>query len=167
MIGKGLMRQHYLKKKKNYSNLNMEHITDTDSIHGKRVCKDFEIKNLGEYHDLYLKSDTLLLADIFENFSKKVKLKIHHLDSVKFLSAPGLTWQPALRKTGVKLGLLTPIDMLLMVEKDIRGGICHAVHQYVKANRKYMKYYRKNKGSSYLKCWDVNNLYGYIYRKRV
>ena len=167
MIGKGLMRQHYLKKKKNYSNLNMEHITDTDSIHGKRVCKDFEIKNLGEYHDLYLKSDTLLLADVFENFSKKVKLKIHHLDPVKFLSAPGLTWQPALRKTGVKLGLLTPIDMLLMVEKDIRGGICHAVHQYVKANRKYMKDYHKNKESSYLKCWDVNNLYGCICRKRV
>ena len=104
---------------------------------------------------------------MFSKTSAKKCLKIHHLDPVKFLSAPGLAWQAALRKTGVKLGLLTHIDMLLMVEKDIRGGICHAVHQYVKANRKYMKDYHKNKESSYLKCWDVNNLCGCICRKRV
>ena len=74
---------------------------------------------------------------MFSKTSEKKCLEIHHLDPVKFLSAPGLAWQPALRKTGVKVGLLTHIDMLLMVEKD-RRGICHAVHQYVKANRKYM-----------------------------
>ena len=159
MIGKGLMRQHYLKKKKNYSNLNMEHITDTDSIHGKRVCKDFEIKNLGEYHDLYLKSDVLLLADVFETLKKC--LKFYELDPAKFISAPGLAWQAALKKTKVKLDLLTDIDMLLMVEKGIRGGICHSIYQYAKANNKYMKDYDKNKESSYLKYWDVNNLYGW------
>ena len=88
MIGKSLMKQHYLKKKNFY--LNMEEITDADYMHGKRVCKDFEIKNLGEYRDLYLKSDTLLLADVFENF-RKMGLKIFQLDPAKFLSAPGLT----------------------------------------------------------------------------
>ena len=75
MNGKSLMKHHCLKKKKFYSNLNMEVITNSDYLHTKRVCKDFEIKNLGEYHDLYLKSDTLFLADIFENV-KKMCLKI-------------------------------------------------------------------------------------------
>ena len=73
----------------------MEGITDADYMHAKRVCKDFEIKNLGEYHDLYLKSDTLLLADVFENF-RKMCLKIYRLDPAKFLSASGLAWQAAL-----------------------------------------------------------------------
>ena len=71
-------------------------------MHGKRVCKDFEIKSLSEYHDLYLKNDILLLADVFKN-SRKMCLKIYHLDPLKFLSAPGLTWQAALKKTEAKL----------------------------------------------------------------
>ena len=75
-------------------------------------------------------------------------------------SAQGLTWQAALKETKVKLDLLTDIDMLLMIEKGIRGGICHAIHQYGKANNKSMKNYNKNKESSYVKYWDVNNLYG-------
>ena len=67
----------------------MEDITDADYMQGKRVCKDFEIKNLGEYHDLYLKSNTLILADLFKTF-RKMCLKIYQLDPAKFLSAPGL-----------------------------------------------------------------------------
>ena len=81
--------------------------------------------------------------------------------SSKFFSAPGLAWQAALKKTEVKLELLTDIDMLLMVEKDIRGRICHAIHQYAKVNEKYIKDYDKNRKSSYLKYWDINNLYGW------
>ena len=73
------MKQHYLKKI-----LNMEDITDADYMHAKRVCKEFKIKNIGEYHDLYLKSDILLLSDVFKNF-KKMCLKIYNLDFVKFL----------------------------------------------------------------------------------
>ena len=118
-------------------------------MHAKRVFKDFEIKRLGKYHDFYFKSDTLLLADVFKNF-RKMCLKIYHLGPVKILSAPGLVWQAALEKTEVKLELLTDIDMLLMVEKGIRGAICHAVHRYAKANNKYMRDYDKNKESSYL-----------------
>ena len=78
-----------------------------------------------------------------------------------FLSAPGLAWQTCLKKTVVKLELLTNIDMLLMVEKSIRGGICHAIHRYTTANDKYMKNYDKNIESSYLMYLDTNNLYGW------
>ena len=81
---------------------------------------------MGEYHDFYLKSDTLLLANVFENF-RKMRLKIYQLDPVKFLSAPGLTWQTVSKKAEVKLELLTDIDMLVMVQKDIRGGICNII----------------------------------------
>ena len=82
-------------------------------MHAKKVCKDFEIKNLSEYHDLYVKSDALLLTDVFENF-RKMFLKIYHLDPVKFVSAPGIAWQADLKMTEVKLELLTDIDVLLV-----------------------------------------------------
>ena len=75
-------------KEELYGNLNMEDITHADYMHAKRVCKHFEIKNSGEYHDLYLKSDTLPLADAFENFRK-----IYHLGLVKFLSRSVITWR--------------------------------------------------------------------------
>ena len=94
----------------------MEDITDADYSHTKRVCKDFEIENLEEYHDFYLQSNTLLLADVFENL-RNMFLKIYKLNHGKFLSAPGLAWQAALKITKIKLDLLTDINMLLMVEK--------------------------------------------------
>ena len=125
-------------KEEFYSNLNMEYITDTDYMHAERVCKDFEIKHLGEYHDFHLKNDKLLLAVVFENF-RNMSLKIYHLDPATFLLSPGLAWQAALKKTKVKLELLTDIDKLLFVENEIRGGICHAVHQCTKFNSIYMK----------------------------
>ena len=78
-----------------------------------------------------------------------------------FLSAPRLVWQAALNMTKVKLDLLTDINVLLMVEKGIRGEICHSIYRYTKTNNKYMKDYDKNKESSYLQYWDVNNLYGW------
>ena len=121
-----------------YSHLNMEDYTDADYTHPKRVCKDFETKNLGEYHDLYVQSNTLLLIDVSENF-RNMCLKIYELNPVKFLSAPGLAWQAALKKTKIKLYFLTDIDILLMVEKGIRGGICHSIYRYAKANNKYLK----------------------------
>ena len=90
------------------------------------VFKKFNINNLGEYHDLYVRSDTLLLADIFKNFRQSC-LKNYELDPAHFVSLPGLAWRACLRKTNVELELLTDYDMLLMVEEGIRGGICHAV----------------------------------------
>ena len=86
-------------------------------------------------------------------------LQIYRLDPGKLILAPGLAWQAALKKTKIKLNLLTDIGMLLTVEKGIRGRICHSVYQYAKPHKKYMKDFDKNKESSYIQYWDVNNLY--------
>ena len=127
----------------------MKDIADVDYMHAKRICKDFQMKNLGEYLDLHLNSDTLFLANVFEKF-RKMCLKIYHLDPAKFLSAPGLAWKPALVNTKVKLWLLTDIGLLLVIEKRVRGGICHTIHRYAKANNKYIKDCDKNKEYLYL-----------------
>ena len=110
-----------------YSYSNMEYITDGDYAHAKIICKNFEIRILGEYHYLYFQSDALLLPDVFENF-RNMCVKIYKLDPANFFSAPGLAQQAALKKTKLKLDLLTATDMLLMVEKGIRGGICHSIY---------------------------------------
>ena len=120
----------------------------------------FKIKNLGECHDLYVQSDQLLLADVYES-SRNMCLEKYQLHSVYFTSAPGLAWQACLKKAGVELELSTDIDMLLMIEKGARGGICHATYRYAKANNKYMKNYNKNIESSYIQFLDANNLYGW------
>ena len=107
-----------------------------------------------------MQSDTLLLADVFESF-RNTCLKVYELDPAHFLSLPGLAWQACLKKTNVKLELLTDYDMLLMVEEGIRGGICHSIQRYAKANNKYMKNYDENEKSSYIQYLDANNLYGW------
>ena len=142
-----------------YNNLTLEDTTKTDYAHANNIFKKFNINNLGEYHNLYVRSDTLLLADIFENFRQSC-LKNYELDPAHFVSLPGLAWQACLKKTNVKLELLTDYDMLLMIEERIRGGICHAMQRYAKANNKYMKGYDKRKKSSYIQYLDANNLYG-------
>ena len=124
------------------------------------MFKRFKLKNLGEYHDLYVQSDTLLLANVFENFRNKC-LKVYELDPAHFLSLPGLARQACLKKTSVKLELLTDYDMLLVVEEGIRGRICHAIHRHAKANNKYMKSYDKNEESSYIQYLKANNLYSW------
>ena len=105
-----------------YSNVNLENISDKDYVHTQKVWEVFETKIRHEYHDLYVKSDALLLVDVFENF-RNVCLEIYELDHVYFVSAPGLAWQDCLKKTEVKLELVTDYDMLLMIEKEIRGGV--------------------------------------------
>ena len=139
------------------SSLNMEDSTDVDYRYTKRVFKNLNNKNLGDYHDLHVKSDTLLLADVFENFRNKC-IELYELDPAHFLFAPGLAWEAYLKKT--KLEFSTNVDMLLMVERGIRRGICHAIHRNAKANNQYMKYYDKNKESS-IQYLDANNLFGW------
>ena len=127
---------------------------------GKQVFKEIKLKHLGDYHDLYVQSDTLLLADVFKNF-RNTCIKVYELDPAHFLSSPGLAWQACLKKTKVKLELLTNVDMLLIVEKGIRGGICHAIYRYAKANNKHIKNYNKDKEESFLQYLDANNFYGW------
>ena len=114
-----------------------------------------KIKKL-EYYDLHLKRDTLTMNKVFENL-RKICFEIYKRDQAKCLSVPELARQTAL----VELELLTDIDVLLMVKKGIRGGICHSINRNAKVNNKYMKNCNKNKESSYLKYWDVNNPYGW------
>ena len=149
-----------------FSSLYMGDIIDVDYNHAKRVYKEFNNKNIGNYHDLHVQSDTLLLADVFENFRNKC-IEIYELDPSHFLSAPRLAWQAWLKKIEVKLVLLTNVDMLLMVEKRIRRGMCHTIHRYAKANNKYMENYDKNKESSYIQYSDANNLYGWAASKKL
>ena len=132
-----------------YSNLNMENIDGIDYRHGNNVFKRFKLENLADYYDLYVESGTLLLADVFENF-RDMCIKEYELDPAHFLSLPGLAWQACLKKTNIELELLTDYDMLLMVEEAIRGGTCHSIHRYAKANNKYMKNYNNNEESPYI-----------------
>ena len=154
-----------------YSNLNMEDISDIDYRHANDVFKVFKLENLGNYHDLYVQSDTLLLADVFNNF-RDMCLKEYELDPPHFLSLPGLAWlclkknTLCLKKTNIELELLTDYDMLLMVEEGITGGICHSIHRYAKANNKYMKNYNNNEEPSYIQYLDANNLYGWAMSKK-
>ena len=149
-----------------YSELNKEDITEEEYTHAQKVWDTFNIKNLGEYHDLYVQSDTSLLADVFENFRDKF-IETYKLDPAHFLSAPGLAWRACLKKTEVELELLTDNDMLLMLEDGIRGGMCQATYRYVKANNKYMKNHDKNKESSYSQYLDANNLYGWAMSQKL
>ena len=149
-----------------YSNLNMEDSDDIDYRHGNNVFNKFKLNNLGDYHDLYVQSDTLLLAGVFENF-RDMCLKEYELDPAHFLSLPGLAWQECLKKTNIELELLTDYDMLLMAGEGIRGGICHSMHRYAKANNKYMKNYNNNEESSYIQYLDANNLYGWAMSKKL
>ena len=110
--------------------------------------------------------DTLLFEDVFEKLRDKC-LEIYGLDPSNFLSAPGLAWKPCLKKTEVKLELLTEIHMLLMIEEGIRGGMCQSTHRYAKANNKYMKNYDKSIKSSYLMYLDANNLYGWAMSQKL
>ena len=147
-------------KEEFYSKLNDEDISDEDYQHAILVWNTFGCKTIKDYHDLYLKSDVLLLADVFENFRKTC---IHHykLDPAHYYTSPGLAWDACLKTTGQHLELLSDYDMLMMFEKGIRGGITHISKRYAEANNKYMKDYDSSKESSYIQYLDANNLYGW------
>ena len=147
-------------KAKFYSKLNMNEVSDKDYEHARKVWKEFEIKNMGEYHDLYLLTDTILLANVFESF-RNVCMENYGLDPGHFYTAPGLAWKACLKKTEIVLELLQDMDMLLMFERGIRGGITQAVHRYASPNNPYMEEYDKDKETNYLQYLDANNLYGW------
>ena len=143
-----------------HSNLNMSGISKYDYEHAQKVWKELDMKNVGEYHDLYLKTDVFLPSNVFEKFRNDC-LESHKLDPAHFYTTPGLAWQACLKKTGVKLELLTDPDMLLMFERGIKGGITQAVHRYAKANNKYMGHqFDPRANFIHLLYLDANNLYG-------
>ena len=144
-----------------YSKLNMMGVREEDYEHANRVWKEFGLKDLGEYHDLYLKTDVILLANVFEAF-RKVCIKNYGLDPAHFYTAPGLAWKACLKKTRIRLELLLDPDMLLMFEREIRGGITQSVNRWAKANNPYMgPEFILDKPTRYLQYLDANNLYGW------
>ena len=149
-----------------YSLLTDDEISVSEYAHAQKVWETFGIENMGQYHDLYLKSDVLLLADIFENFREQY-LHTYGLDPAHYVSLPSSSWDAMLKMTGVRLDSLSDVDMLNFIEKGMRGGISTITHRYALANNKFMKNYDPQKESSYIPYLDANNLYGWAMSQKL
>ena len=149
-----------------YSLLTNEEISESEYAHAQKVWETFGIENMGQYHDLYLKSDALLLADIFQNF-REINLTNSGLDPAHYVSSPGLSWDAMLKMTNVKLDLISDVDTQNFIEKGMRGGISTITHRHALANNKYMKNYYPEKESSYISYLDANNLYGWAMSQKL
>ncbi|XP_050065307.1 uncharacterized protein LOC126554264 [Aphis gossypii] len=143
-----------------YSTLTETGIKDNEFEHAKEVWDHFDCKTLGDYSDLYLKIDVLLLADVFENF-RDLCMSAYNLDAAHYFTAPGLSFDAMLKFTGQKLQLLHDYDMLLMFENGIRGGLVQASKRYAKANNVKTPGYNETKDKSWIIYQDCNNLYGW------
>ncbi len=148
-----------------YNDLKKEHISEEEYQHVQHVWTTFNCTNLQDYLEVYLLTDVLLLADIFENFREQ-SLTHYELDPAHFVSTPSLSWLSMLKKTEVELELLCDIDMYLMLEQNIRGGICHVGKRYARANNPYMIgsgdkewEYDPQQETSYITYYDQNSLY--------
>ena len=178
---------YLLEKEAFYSSLTLTSISDADYNHAQNVWKMFNMETMGDYHDLYLKTDVLLLADCFENFSETC-IQNYDLDPAHYYTTPGLSWESALKMTEVQLELLGDMDMHLMIEKGnlcftnktiklilqtpsvifffflfalgVRGGVNTITTRYYRANNKYLSWYDPNKKMVYMMDLDANNLYG-------
>lgn len=143
-----------------YSSLTREEISDDDYKHAQRVWDKFKCKTLGDYHDIYLRTDVLLLADVFETF-RDTSMNYYKLDPVHYITAPGMAWDALLKKTKVQLELLTDIDMHLFVEKGLRGGISMVSKRLATSNNPLCPGYNSEQVRKWIGYLDANNLYGW------
>ncbi|XP_018378151.1 PREDICTED: uncharacterized protein LOC108770891 [Trachymyrmex cornetzi] len=144
-----------------YSSLTDETASDDDYQHATNVWRRFCVETLGDYSDLYLKTDVLLLADVFENF-RDTCIESYGLDPAYYYTLPGYTLDAMLKYTGIRFELLTDIDMVMFVERGVRGGLSQCSHRYAQANNKYnASSYDPSEPSTYLMYFDMNNLYGW------
>ena len=142
-----------------YSKLRDKDISEDDYKHAKKVWETFNMKTMRDYLNLYLQSDVLLLADVFENF-RDVCQTNYGLDPAWYYTAPGLAWDAMLKLTKIELEMIIDIDMLIMIDKGVRGGISQISNRYAKANNPYMKEYDPKMVTNYIQYLDANNLYG-------
>ena len=147
-------------REKFYNKLMDEHLSEDDYAHAKKVWDHFGLRTLGWYHAIYLMTDVLPLADVFEHF-RDTCLKYYSLDPCHYFRAPGLSWDACVRQSNVKLELLTDVEQHLMIEKGIRGGISTITHRYSVGNNKYLSSYDSSKESRHIVYLDANNLYGW------
>ena len=149
-------------KNKFFSSLEIEGISEKDYEKAKNIWNIFKIKTLGEYHELYLKTDVLLLllCDIFEKFINAC-LNYYGLDPCHYFSSPGLSWDAMLKITKIELELISDVNMHLFIEKGMRGGISYIAKRHSRANNKYMKDYDITKENTFIMYFDANNLYGW------
>ncbi|GFW54844.1 uncharacterized protein TNCV_2654831 [Trichonephila clavipes] len=147
-----------------YNKLNEEAISVEDYNHACKVFNEFHLNNLGEYCDLYVKTDVLLLTDLFENF-RKICMQTYKLDPCWYFTTPALSWDAMLLHTKVAIELFTDYDMLLFIEKGVRGGISQCCNRYAIANNRYMSNFNPDDEIKYLMYLDANNLYGYAMSK--
>ncbi len=148
-----------LPKEAFYSQLNGSGISDKDYDHAKKVWNTFNCKTMRDYHDLYLRTDTLLPADIMTKFRKTCK-KAYGLDALHYYTSPGLAWDAMLKYRGIKLDLISDPDMYMMIEKGFRGGISTVMKRHAESNHKYLGNYDKSKASKFIEYLDANNVYG-------
>ena len=147
-------------KEQFYSRLTEEGITNDDYTKAKQIWKHFDIKNMGEYHDLHLKTHVLLLTDVFENF-RDMCLSYYGLDPVYYYTLPNFAFDAMLKLTGIEIDLVYNQEMYEMIEAGLRGGMTQTTCKKVEANNKYMgSDYDSSKESSYINYLDANNLYG-------
>jgi hypothetical protein len=146
--------------------LTFSEVSDEDYSHAQKVWKAFNCRTLGEYCDQYLKTDVLLLADVFERF-RDLTMESYKLDPCHFYTTPGLTWDAMLKYTKVELELLQDYDMILFFEKGLRGGLCQVSHRLALANNRYMSSYDPESENSFIMYFDANNLYGHAMSRRL
>ena len=147
-------------KEKFYSSLTDESISDSDYQHAQEVWTTFNCRTIGDYHDIYLRTDVLLLADVFENF-RRTALSTYKLDPVHYYTLPGYSWDCLLKLTNIELEQITEANMYLFIEKGLRGGISMVSHRHAIANNRYMQNFDPSQPDSYLMYLDSNNLYGW------
>lgn len=159
-IWKNFKSNSSLLKKAFYSPLTEEHISDKDYQHAQTVFTSFRLQNLGQYHDLCLLSDVLLLANVFKNF-RSICLNYYELDPAHYYTSPGLAWSACLKMTNVELESFTDPNMYLFVEEGIRGGISIIINRYGRANNPYVPSFDSARDKNYIMYLYANNLYGW------